>query len=131
MHRPVLQNAREGIVMEYAIINRGRGPEIAGSRITVYDVLAETQAGATPEDLARWYELDVEQIRLALRYIEEHKEEVLRDYAAIKARHARGNPPEVRKLLEGARERLLAKREELRRRKEAEENGHAGTAGGH
>ena len=40
--------------MEYAIINRGRGPEIAGSRITVYDVLAETEAGATPEELAHW-----------------------------------------------------------------------------
>ena len=53
--------------MELAIINRGRGPEIAGSRITVYDVLAETQAGATPEELAGWYDLEVAQIQLALR----------------------------------------------------------------
>src|SRR5436309_10622310 len=55
-------------LMKPAIIDRGRGPEIAGSRITVYDVLAETQAGATPEELARWYQLDVAQIRLALDY---------------------------------------------------------------
>ena len=45
--------------MEPAIIDRGRGPEIAGSRITVYDVLAETATGATPEELAHWYQLDV------------------------------------------------------------------------
>src|SRR2546423_12109010 len=89
-----------GIIMANAIINRGRGPEIAGSRITVYDVLAETRAGATPEELAQWYELDGEQIRLALRYIEEHKEEVERNWAAIKARHARGNPPEVQAKIE-------------------------------
>ena len=45
--------------MHEAIIDRGRGPEIAGSRITVYDVLAETEAGATPAQLAEWYQLDV------------------------------------------------------------------------
>ncbi len=82
----------------YAIIDRGRGPEIAGSRITVYDVLAETRVGTTPEEMAGWYQLDVEQIHLALRYIEEHKEEVERDWAAIKARHAgesAGDPGEA------------------------------------
>ena len=115
--------------MEPAIIDRGRGPEIAGSRITVYDVLAETAAGATPEELARWYQLDVLQIRCALDYIENHKEEVRRAYEGIRARHARGNPPEVRERLKGARARLEAAREELRRCKEAEENGRAGTAG--
>jgi uncharacterized protein (DUF433 family) len=109
--------------MPYAIIDRGRGPEIAGSRITVYDVLAETQAGATPEQLAQWYELDVEQIHLALRYIEEHKEEVLRDYAAIKARHARGNPPEIQAKLDAIHAKYAPLWEELRRRAPAKENG--------
>ncbi len=115
---------------DYAIIDRGRGPEIAGSRITVYDVLAETRAGATPEELAEWYQLDVAQIRLALDYIEQHREEVARDYEAIRARHARGNPPEVLKRLEGSRRRLEAARDEIRR-KQAENNGDAGTSGGH
>ena len=115
----------------YAIIDRGRGPEIAGSRITVYDVLAETRAGATPEELAGWYRLDVEQIHLALRYIDEHKEEVERDWAAIKARHARGNPPEIEAKIAANRPKVLAKIEELRRRAEDRRNGHAGPAGGH
>jgi uncharacterized protein (DUF433 family) len=116
----------------YAIINRGRGPEIAGSRITVYDVLAETRAGATPEELAGWYQLDVAQIHLALRYIEEHKEEVERNWAAIKARHARGNPPEIQAKLDAGRGKARARAEELRRRAAAvKENGDAGHPGGH
>src|SRR5687767_10717523 len=103
--------------MNFAIIDRGRGPEIAGSRITVYDVLAETQAGGTPEELACWYQLEVAQIRLALDYIEEHREQVLRDDEAIRARHARGNSPEVRERLKQSRARLEEAREELRRRR--------------
>src|SRR5436190_21620520 len=90
-----------GVIMKpYAIIDRGRGPEIADSRITVYDVLAESRAGATPEEMAGWWQLHVEQIHLALRYIEEHREEVERDWAAIKARHARGHPPHVQKIVD-------------------------------
>ena len=99
--------------MELAIIDRGRGPEIAGSRITVYDVLAETQAGATPEDLAQWYQLEIAQIRLALEYIDQHREEVLRDYEAIRARHARGNAPEILERLQHSRARLEAARQAL------------------
>src|SRR2546422_3972905 len=110
MHEDRL-TAQPRCLMNYAIINRGRGPEIAGSRITVYDVLAESQAGATAEEMAGWWQLDVEQIHLALRYIEEHREEVEQDRAAIKARHARGNPPHIEKLLEGSRMKLLALRE--------------------
>ena len=74
--------------MQPAIIDSGRGPEIAGSRITVYDVLAETGAGAAPERLATDWRLTVEQIRCALRYIDEHRAEVDRDWAEIQARHA-------------------------------------------
>ena len=72
----------------YAIIERGRGPEIAESRITVYDVLVETGWGSTSEQLARDWQLTVPQIELALRYIAEHREEVERNWAAIKARNA-------------------------------------------
>ena len=101
--------------MNHAIINRGRGPEIAGSRITVYDVLAESQAGAMPEEMARWWELDVAQIHLALRYIEEHREEVDKDWAAIKARHARGNPPHIQKLIDETHARMSPLFEEFRK----------------
>jgi uncharacterized protein (DUF433 family) len=110
-------------MIDYAIIDRGRGPEIAGSRITVYDVLAETQAGATPEELARWYRLNVAQIHLALRYIEEHKEEVLRDYQAIKARHARGNSPEVPEKVNAAHAKYAPLWAKVRQQAQPEEQG--------
>lgn len=119
--------------MECTIHDRGRGPEIAGSRITVYDVLAETEAGTSSEQMASWWHLDVAQIHLALRYIEEHKEEVQRQWAAIKDRNARGNPPHIRKLMDEnfAKHAPLfeAMKERARQRREANEN--AGPAGGH
>jgi uncharacterized protein (DUF433 family) len=106
---------KEVVMKPHTIIDRGRGPEIAGSRIAVLDVLAETRAGATPEELAGWYELDVQQIHLALRYIEEHKEEVERDWAEIKAWHALGNPPENQARIEANRGKARERLAELRR----------------
>jgi uncharacterized protein (DUF433 family) len=102
--------------MEYAIIDRGRGPEIAGSRITVYDVLAETQVGTPVAQLAREWHLDVAQIELALRYIEEHKEEVLREYQKIKERHARGNPPHIQAMIDATHAKYAPLFAEIRRR---------------
>jgi uncharacterized protein (DUF433 family) len=75
--------------MKPSIIDRGRGPEIAGSRITVYDVLAETRAGRPVEQLAREWQLTVGQIELALRYIDDHREEVEREWAEIQAQNER------------------------------------------
>ena len=109
--------------MDHAILDRGRGPEIAGSRITVYDVLAETQAGTTPEELAQWYQLDVAQIQLALRYIEEHREEVLAVNRKILDRIARGNPPEVEAKRQASHAKLLALKEALAWKRAQETNG--------
>jgi uncharacterized protein (DUF433 family) len=75
--------------MKPSIIDRGRGPEIAGSRITVYDVLDETRAGRSVVELAREWRLSSEQIECALRYINEHREEVERAWLAIQARNDR------------------------------------------
>jgi len=118
-------------MMDNAIIDRGRGPEIAGSRITVYDVLAETQAGVSPEELAWWYQLDVAQIQLALRYIEEHREEVLSDYQAIKARHARGNAPAVQAKIDANHAKYAQRWAQLRQQIPSQENGDEGPFGGH
>lgn len=120
--------------MSAAIINRGRGPEIAGSRITVYDVLAETGAGATPEQLAQEWNLQVEQIHAAQQYIEEHKDEVLEGYRKIKERHARGNPPEVQAILDAIHtkyEVLWADRKRRAREAQLAEDNHEGHPGGH
>ena len=75
--------------MTPAIHDRGRGPEIVGSRITIYDVLDETRIGVPVEQLAREWQLSVEQIEFALQYIEDNREAVERDWAAIQERNIR------------------------------------------
>ena len=55
------------------IIDRGRGPEIAGTRITVYDVLDYLQAGWRCEHIAGLFRLPPDEIKLrsnTLRTIE-------------------------------------------------------------
>ena len=39
--------------------------------------------------------LGLEQVEAAVRYIDEHRNEVMPAYQRIKARLARGNPPEI------------------------------------
>ena len=112
--------------MKPAIHDRGRGPEIVGSRITVFDVLAETRAGVPVAQLAGEWELSVEQIEFALWYIEQHKEEVERDWKTIQARHARQRKESEEKyghLFAASREKLIkAKAEFDRKRAEAASN---------
>ena len=87
------------------IINRGRGPEIAGTRITVYDVLAYHLDGWHHTAIAGTLRLSSAEVLSALRYIEEHREEVLARYQALAERAARGNPPEVQAKLDAIEEK--------------------------
>ncbi|MBI3410608.1 MAG: DUF433 domain-containing protein [Planctomycetes bacterium] len=94
--------------MEIEIINRGRGPEIKGTRITVYDLMDYTEAGWRPNSIALLFGLNSAQVQCAIRYIEEHKAEVLPVYQEMLARDARGNPPEIEEKLRKSREKLQA-----------------------
>src|SRR3954471_1964999 len=105
--------------MKPSIIDRGRGPEIAGSRSTVFDVLAETRAGRPVEQLAREWNLSVEQIECALRYIDEHREEVEREWAEIQSWHAREREKleaNYGHILRAAHEKLVRMKAEFDRR---------------
>ncbi len=77
------------------IINRGRGPEIAGTRITVYDILDYYTEGWHPTAIAGRLRLTSAQVEAAIAYIEQHRAEVMARYQEILDRCARGNPPEV------------------------------------
>jgi uncharacterized protein (DUF433 family) len=112
--------------IEPRIIDRGRGPEIAGTRITVYDIMDYYRHGDHHTYIASMLGLSSAEVLCAVKYIEEHREEVQADYEQILARHAKGNPPEVQAKLEECHRRMLAKMEELRRKKES---GRARTAG--
>lgn len=87
------------------IINRGRGPEIEGTRITVYDVLDYTQLGWHRDRIAALFRLSSRDIQVALDYIEQHKDEVSAAYQRILERQKNYSyPPEVAaKIAEGRR----------------------------
>ena len=47
--------------MAEAIIDRGRGPEIAGTRISVYSIMDFVRAGFPPEGIASAFDLSLDQ----------------------------------------------------------------------
>jgi len=114
--------------MAAEIIERGSGPHIAGTRITVYDVWEYALAGHHHTYIAVMLGISSAQVQAALAYIEKHKEQVLADYQQILDRIARGHPPEVQAKLDA----INAKYESLwaERRKKALENGDARDHGG-
>ncbi len=117
-------------MIEARIINRGRGPEIEGTRITVYDVLEYYDDGWHRDMIACLFELSSQQVEAATRYIEDHREEVMANYEKNMERINRGNPPELQAKLGGGPERLLAMLRERREAKEREARD-AGHSGGH
>jgi uncharacterized protein (DUF433 family) len=96
------------------IIDRGRGPEINGTRITVYDVLDYVLECWPADRIAAWFNLRTEQIEAAVEYAREHKIEVLKDYIEILERCERGNPPELQAKLDANHERFLKLVEQVR-----------------
>lgn len=117
-------------MIEARIINRGRGPEIEGTRITVYDVLDYLEEGWPTAEIAHFFHLDTSQVDAAVRYIEDHRVEVTEQYRLILERSARGNPPELQAKLDAGHERFLAM---VRERQQANGRGgqDAGDSRGH
>lgn len=116
-------------MMEAKIIDRGRGPEIAGTRITVYNILDWLEEGWHHSQISVFYRLSTEQVLAAIRYIEEHKAEVMADYQEMLERSARGNPPELQAKLDAMHEKFM---EMVRQRRMANGQGEnsAGNPGG-
>jgi uncharacterized protein (DUF433 family) len=78
------------------IQDRGRGPEILGTRITVYNLLSDfLDPTATEASICRIYDLTPEQVAAARAYILNHLDTVLAEHLRIDARMSAGNPQEV------------------------------------
>ena len=78
------------------IHDRGRGPEIRGTRITVYNLLPHfLDPTETEAYIGRVYELTAEQVASARAYVFNNPQEILAQHLEIEARMAEGNPPEV------------------------------------
>lgn len=90
------------------IRDRGRGPEVVGTRITVYNLLPYLlDASTTEKEVAEIYGLSVEQVASARAYVLNHADAVLSRHSEIEARLADGNPPQLVKQLEETHARLL------------------------
>ena len=77
-------------MLESTIIDRGRGPEISGTRITVYDVLDYHELGWHRDMIAVTLSLSSQQVEVAIRYIEEHRAEVMEEYTEMLAQQRAG-----------------------------------------
>ncbi len=71
---------------EITIVDRGRGPQLCTSRVTVQDLLPYFQLGYTDEQIIQdvMPSLSVAEIEVARCYVEEHREEVLEEDRQIR-----------------------------------------------
>jgi len=95
------------------IIDRGRGPEIRGTRITVYSILDCALECWPPERITEWFSLTRPQVEAAIVYIREHTAEVLTNYLRILERAEQRNPPEAQAERSANREGLRALAREI------------------
>ena len=105
------------------IHDRGRGPELKGTRLTVYDIIPYRLAGRRAAEIAEilrpgYPAITAAHIEALFRYMDEHHDEVMTVHRKIEERIARGNPPEVEEKLKESRAKVEALREEFRRRRE-------------
>ena len=114
-------------MLKARIIKRGRGPEIEGTRITVFDVLEYHTKGWHRDEIAVLFDLSSLQVEAAILYIEEHRDEVMATYDKIMERINRGNPTEIQAKLDAGHERFRATVREQREAKtrKARDAGHS------
>lgn len=106
------------------IIDRGRGPEIEGTRVNAYDVYPYWVRGQHHSYIAALLGISSCEVRAMFRYIEANKEEVETVHRRIEERNALGNSPEVEEKLKMSRQKLLALKHQLHE----QGNGHEGNS---
>jgi uncharacterized protein (DUF433 family) len=105
------------------IRDRGRGPEIVGTRITVYNLLPYfLDPTATEEYICSVNKLAPEQVAAARAYVLNHADSVLAEHRKIEERLAVGNPPEVIAQAKETHARMLKFRDWLAAREQAAAN---------
>ncbi len=77
------------------IIDRGRGPEVKGTRVTVYRIMDFVREGSSAGRIATELHLTEEQVRVALDYITAHRPSVDAEYDKVLQRVQQHNPPHV------------------------------------
>lgn len=101
---------------EITIVDRGRGPQLSTSRITVQDLLPYFQLGYLDDQIIHEVmpSLSAAEIGVVRRYVDEHRNEVLEQDRRIRLRNAsRKNPPEIEAVLNQARQKVRERLEAL------------------
>ena len=102
-------------IRKSTIHDRGRGPEIEGTRITVYDVMDYYTDGWPATRIAARLSLGTPDIEAAIEYIEAHRAEVDAEYRKIVECSERGNSPEVEAIYQATLPLVRAKMAEVLR----------------
>jgi hypothetical protein len=117
---------KEGMMKpRFAIVDRGRGPQLSNSRITVQDLVPYFQRNCTYQQIQEAIPLlHVEEIALVERYIQEHYQEVMEQDRQIRERNARRiTPPNIEAILHNGGKKMEALRERFRNKQAGERNG--------
>lgn len=112
------------------IVDRGRGPQLSSSRITVQDLVPYFQQSFTHEQIREIMpSLSVEEIAVALAYVKDNYDAVMEQDRRIRERSAsRRKPPEIE---EAERMELLARLEKARQQiRDTKEESNRGRAAG-
>lgn len=65
------------------IVQTPRGLSLAGTRITLYDILDYVRAGWPSHRIAAWLNVSAEHLQAALDYVDAHRVEVERQYQEV------------------------------------------------
>ena len=107
------------------IHDRGRGPEIAGTRITVYNLIQSfLDPTMTEDEIGRIYELTARQVAAARAYVLGNPDTVLAEYLKIEERLAAANTPEAKAQAGRAMELLREFKRWVEAREEEEQRYH-------
>jgi uncharacterized protein (DUF433 family) len=97
------------------IIDRGRGPQLSTSRITVQDLVPYFQDGCPDAEIIRWIPvLTAEEIAVVRQYYADHRAALDEQDRRIRERAAqRRDPPEVEAIIRRGTEKMAVLRREF------------------
>src|SRR5437660_879232 len=98
----------------------GSSPAIRGTRLTVYSIMDNYFSGETSEAIAEFYHITLEEAQAATDYIDQHMAQLMPRYRKMLQREREGNPPEIERLFERSREKLIRIKAELERKRAGE-----------
>ena len=106
------------------IVDRGRGPQLSTSRITVQDLVPYFQEGCSHEEILRWIPtLTPEEVLVVEQYFREHQTELEEEDKQIRAYVAEQIRLQRLRFPEESRDVRLARMKEALRQRQKERNG--------